>query len=146
MSIQAITQTFGNKSYPADMRRQLWALCCGASIISGFKNVAKLTEDELVNDINACCAKVPDMQVFGGEQINPKFTFLTLNEGQASSEKIINAITRCGFFLIGTGRPRGALQHFYLRDDTTGGTWKPSGNTAVSDTKAIVTEGELEAA
>lgn len=128
MAVKKIEQTFGNKSYPPEMRRQLWALCCGASIISGFKDVNKLTEDELVADINACCAQVPDMQVFGGEQLNPKFTFLTLNSGQMGSKKIMDACDKAGFFLIGTGNPRGSAQGFFLRDDTNG-TWKPTGNT-----------------
>lgn len=128
MGVKKITQTFGQASYPADMRRQLWALCCGASIISGFKDVNKLTEDELVSDIESCVGMVPDMQVFGGEQINPKFTFMTLNSGQMGSAKIMAACDKAGFFLIGTGKPRGSLQGFYLRDDSSD-TWSPTGNT-----------------
>lgn len=128
MAVSKPKQTFGQQSYPAEMRRQLWALCCGASIISGFKDVNKLTEDELVTDINECIGLVPDMQVFGGEQINPKFTFLTLNSGQMGSPKIMTAIAKAGFFLIGTGKPRGSLQGFFLRDDSAS-TWTPTGNT-----------------
>lgn len=126
--IEKIKQTFGNASYPENMRRQLWALCCGASIISGFKNVNKLTDEELVEDINACIGMVPDMQVFGGEQLNPKFTFATLNSGQMGSQKLMSAMEKAGFFLIGTGAPRGGKQGFYLRDDSNN-TWAPTGNT-----------------
>lgn len=128
MAIKAIKQTFGNASYPSEMRRQLWPLCCGASIISGFKDVNKLTEDELIADINASVAMVPDMQVFGGETLNPKFTFLTLNSGQTGSAKIMTALDKAGFFLIGYGAPRGGKQSFFLRDDTNG-TWTPTVNT-----------------
>lgn len=128
MAIKAITQTFGQSSYPADMRRQLWPLCCGASIISGFKSVNTLSEDELIADIEASVKMVPDMQVFGGETLNPKFTFLTLNSGQMGSKKIMDCIEKAGFFLIGVGAPRGGKQGFFLRDDTNG-TWTPYGNT-----------------
>lgn len=130
MAIKKITQTFPG-SYPSEMRRQLWALCCGASIISGFKSVNQLSEEELIADINASVAMVPDMQVFAGEGINPKFTFLTLNSGQMGSAKIMSCIEKAGFFLIGTGTPRGSQQGFFLRDDSgdAKGTWKPTGNT-----------------
>ena len=126
--IEPIVQTFGQKSYPANMRRQLWALCCGASILSGFKEVNSLSEDELVEDINTCLGMVPDMQVFGGEQLNPAFTFVTLNSGQMGSKKIMDALEKTGFFMIGVGAPRGGKQGFFLRDGTQG-TWKPTGNT-----------------
>jgi hypothetical protein len=129
MAIEKIKQTFGLNSYPANMRRQLWALCCGASIISGFKNANQLTEAELLADIEESIKQVPDMQVFGGEQINPKFTFLTLNSGQMGSKKIMDTIEKAGFFLIGMGAPRGGKQGFFLRDDTPNGTWAPTGNT-----------------
>lgn len=128
MPVKRISQTFGQQSYPSDMRRQLWALCCGASIISGFKTVNQLSDEELIADIETCVGMVPDMQVFGGEQINPKYTFLTLNSGQLGSPKIMAALDKTGFFLIGTGKPRGSLQGFFLRDDTVG-TWTPTGNT-----------------
>jgi len=128
VAINKIKQTFGTQSYPAEMRRQLWPLCCGASIISGFKNVNQLTDEELVADIEASVKMVPDMQVFGGEQINPRFTFLTLNSGQMGSPKIMKAIEKAGFFLIGTGAPRGSKQGFFLRDDSDG-TWTPFANT-----------------
>lgn len=128
MAFKPATQTFGQKSYPPEMRRQLWALCCGASIISGFKSANELTEDELCADIEACVKSVPDMQVFAGEQLNPKFTFLTLNSGQMGSQKIISCIEKCGFFMIGVGAPRGGKQGFFLRDDTNS-SWSPTGNT-----------------
>jgi hypothetical protein len=127
MAVEKVKQTFPG-AYPANMRRQLWPLCCGASIISGFKDVNKLTEDELITDINASVAMVPDMQVFAGETINPKFTFLTLNSGQMGSKKIMDCIDKAGFFLVGIGNPRGGAQGFFLRDDTSG-TWMPTGNT-----------------
>lgn len=128
MAVEKIKQTFGTSSYPANMRRQLWALCCGASIISGFKQVNQLTDEELVEDIEACINMVPDMQVFGGEQLNPKFTFATLNSGQMGSPKLMSAMEKAGFFMIGTGTPRGGKQGFFLRDDTNG-SWVPTGNT-----------------
>jgi len=128
MALKAFKQTFGQASYPSDMRRQLWPLCCGAAIISGFKNVNQLSDDELVADIEACVKTVPDMQVFGGETINPKFTFLTLNSGQTGSPKIMAALDKADFFLIGTGTPRGGKQSFFLRDDTPG-SWSPVMNT-----------------
>lgn len=128
MAIEKVKQTFGQQSYPANMRRQLWALCCGASILSGFKQVNQLTDEELVADIETCVGMVPDMQVFGGEQLNPKFTFLTLNSGQMGSQKIMAAIEKAGFFMIGTGAPRGGKQGFFLRDDSNN-TWTPTGNT-----------------
>lgn len=128
MAVKKITQTFGQNDYPDEMRRQLWPLCCGASIISGFKAVNGLTEEELIKDIEDSVKMVPDMQVFGGEQINPKFTFLTLNSGQMGSKKIMACIEKAGFFLIGVGAPRSSKQGFFLRDDTNG-TWQPTANT-----------------
>lgn len=140
MAVEKIKQTFGANSYPANMRRQLWALCCGASILSGFKQVNQLSENELAEDIEACIGMVPDMQVFGGEQLNPKFTFLTLNSGQMGSPKIMAAIEKAGFFMIGAGTPRGGKQGFFLRDDTNG-SWTPTGNTKthrVTDISGVV--------
>lgn len=120
--------TFGptfKGDYPAEMRRQLWPLCCGASILSGFKAVNNMTDDELDASIkNACETARPDFQVFSQEQMKPKFTFLTLNSGQMGSPKIMKAIERAGFFKIGEGQPRGSTQGFFLRD--TSQTWKPS--------------------
>lgn len=114
--------------YPEDMRRQLWPLCCGASILSGFKAVNSMTEAELDESIkHACEVARPDFQVFQGEQMKPKFTFLTLNSGQTSSPKIMKAIERAGFFKIGEGKPRGSTQSFFLRD--TSNTWAPTGET-----------------
>lgn len=136
MAVKAIKQTFQGQAYPSDMRRQLWPLCCGASIISGFKSVNQLGDDELVADIEASVKMVPDMQVFANEQINPRFTFLTLNSGQMGSEKIMAAIEKAGFFLIGIGAPRGGKQGFFLRDDTDG-TWTPTGNTKAAKTTDI---------
>lgn len=138
MAVNKVKQTFPG-SYPAEMRRQLWPLCCGASIISGFKEVNALSEDELIADINASVAMVPDMQVFAGEQINPKFTFLTLNSGQMGSAKIMACIEKAGFFMIGVGAPRGGKQGFFLRDDSNG-TWNPTGNTKAARVTTIAGE------
>lgn len=144
-------QTFpGN--YPAEMRRQLWPLCCGASILSGFKQVNVMSDEELVKQIEKLCSPggpVPDFQVFTGEHMTPKFTFLTLNSGQAQSPKITNAIAKAGFFLVGTGKPRGSLQYFYLRDDSNDGkgSWEPTSNTkACLKTKTAIKEAAKAAA
>jgi len=98
-------------------------LCCGARIISGFKAVHTQTEAEIVDQIEDVIKNyVPDHQVFKGEQMMPKFTFLTLNSGQMASEKIMGAIAKAGFVKIGVGKPRGSDQGFFLRDDSK--TWK----------------------
>jgi hypothetical protein len=107
------------QAYPAEMRTQLWPLCCGAKIISGFKSVGNKTSEQLVKEINEVCDEyVADHQVYVGETMIPRLTFLTLNEQQASSKKITDAIQEAGFKLFATARPRGALQHFYYRDLT----------------------------
>lgn len=108
-----------SKPYPAEMRRQLWPLCCGASIISGFKDVGPLSEEELVKKIESTIKEyIPDHQVYRGEQMCPKLTFLTLNSGQWGSEKIRNAVTKAGFKLIFTAAPRGGPQYFLARDES----------------------------
>lgn len=117
--------TFGDKPFPDDMRRQLWPLCCGASIISGFKRVNVLTDEELLAAIQRLIAPDcprPDFQVFVGEQMRPTLTFLTLNANQLVSPKIMNAIKAAGFFQIGEAKPRGGVQGFFLHDAS--GTWK----------------------
>jgi len=103
-------------SYPDEMRTQLWPLCCGARIISGFKQAAALEVEELVAQIEQVMKAVPDHQVFGGEQMKPALTFLTLNSGQTASKKIMDAVTKAGFKLIFTAKPRGATQSFFVRD------------------------------
>jgi hypothetical protein len=109
--------------YPAEMRRQLWPLCCGASIISGFKSVNTLTDEELVQQINHTIDGArPDFQVYARESMMPALTFLTLNDSQMGSKKIMTAIEKCGFVKIGEGRPRGSKQGFFLRD--TSKSWK----------------------
>lgn len=107
-----------DKAFPSEMRRQLWPLCCGAAIISGFKDVAVLSEDELVEAIHETLLPVPDLQVFVGETINPKLTFLTLNSSQMSSQKIMNALNKAGFVKIGEGKPRGGAQGFFIQDQS----------------------------
>lgn len=105
------------KAYPSEMRRQLWPLCCGAAIISGFKDVANLSEDELVEQIlSTINDNTPDLQVFAGETINPKLTLLTLNQGQTGSKKIMDAIAKAGFVKVFEATPRGGVQSFFARD------------------------------
>lgn len=126
MTAKTLPSTFGptfQGDYPSEMRRQLWPLCCGASILSGFKAVATMTEAELDQSIkNACEVATPDFQVFLNEGMMPKFTFLTLNSSQMQSAKIMAAIGRAGFFEIGRGSPRSSPQGFFLRD--TSNSWK----------------------
>jgi hypothetical protein len=105
------------------MRRQLWPLCCGASIISGFKSVNTLTAEQLVEQINHTIENArPDFQVYGHENMTPKLTFLTLNSDQMASKKIMTAIEKCGFVKIGEAKPRGSAQGFFMRD--TSKSWK----------------------
>lgn len=109
--------------YPSEMRTQLWPLCCGARILSGFKSVGKMTHEELVNQINAIIDNsIPDHQVFEGEQMMPNFVFLTLNSEQMDSNKIMAAVTEAGFKKFATGRPRGGEQGFFIKD--LSGTFK----------------------
>jgi hypothetical protein len=105
-------------SYPEEMRTQLWPLCCGARIISGFKAAHNSTLEDLVEQIEAVLKAVPDHQVFHGEQMCPKLTFLTLNSGQMGSKKIMDAVTKCGFVKIAEAKPRGSVQGFFVRDDS----------------------------
>jgi hypothetical protein len=110
-------------NYPDEMRRQLWPLCCGASIISGFKNVGSIPDEDLLNQINHTINKmIPDMQVYHYEKMMPTLTFLTLNQGQMASKKIMTAIEKAGFIKIGQANPRSANQGFFVKD--TSGTWK----------------------
>jgi hypothetical protein len=81
-----------------------------------------MTMEEIVAQIEDVLTYVPDHQVFKGEQMMPKFIFLTLNSSQMASEKIMTAITKAGFVKIGSGKPRGSDQGFFLRDDSK--TWK----------------------
>lgn len=117
--------------YPSEMRTQMWPLCCGARIISGFKNVAQLTDAELDEQIKGTLAAVPDHQIFEHETFKPAFTFLTLNSGQTASPKLMAAVERAGFKLIFTGSPRGSKQSFFLLD--TSGTYA----AAPTDNKAV---------
>lgn len=112
--------------YPEEMRRQLWPLCCGASILSGFKRVNVLTDEELLADIEALLASetcpVPDFQVYGYETMRPALTFLTLNYDQMRSKKIVKAIHAAGFVKIGEASPRGNPQGFFVHDASD--TWQ----------------------
>lgn len=106
-------------NYPEEMRTQLWPLCCGARIISGFKNVAMMDEDELVKQITVTIEeKIPDHQVYSHEQMRPRLTFLTLNSGQMQSKKIMDAVEKCGFVKFAEGKPRGGAQGFFVRDES----------------------------
>lgn len=105
-------------NYPTEMRTQLWPLCCGARIISGFKNVATLTEDELDTKIQEVISAVPDHQVYGHETMKPKLVFLTLNYGQMTSKKLVKAVERAGFKKFAEASPRGAPQGFYILDQS----------------------------
>lgn len=112
-------KTFSRSSaaYPAEMRVQLWPLCCGAKIISGFKAVQNFEPEELAKQIVDVCENwTPDGQVYAGESLNPNLTFLTLNSGQIASKAIMSAITAAGFVQIGQGTPRNAQQGFFVRD------------------------------
>ncbi len=103
--------------YPPEMRTQLWPLCCGASIISGFKDAAKFTEAELVAKINEVIEKyVPDHQVYVSETITPRLVFLTLNADQMGSAKLMGAVTAAGFKQFATASPRHSAQGFFVRD------------------------------
>lgn len=103
--------------YPPEMRRQLWPLCCGASILSGLKDAHKMDHDELVKAITSTIDdNVPDLQVFGSELMQPKLTFLTLNQVQMKSDKIMSAVTEAGFVKFANGKPRGSDQGFFVRD------------------------------
>lgn len=114
--------------YPEEMRRQLWPLCCGASILSGFKQVNGLTDDELVEQIQGVIeSSTPDFQVFKHEGMRPKLTFLTLNQQQMQSKKIMTAIEKVGFFKIGDAKPRGSDQGFFVRD--TSNSWRAAPKT-----------------
>jgi hypothetical protein len=117
--------TFGPSfpgDFPPEMRRQMWPLCCGASILSGLKSVNVLTDEELVEQLtHTVTVPRPDFQIFAGEHMKPHLTFLTLNSTQMGSKKIMDAIAKVGFVKIGEGKPRGSPQGFFLRD--TGGTF-----------------------
>lgn len=104
--------------YPSEMRTQLWPLCCGARIISGFKHAANLTIEQLVEEIEATLQAVPDFQVFQYETMQPKLTMLTLNAHQMASPKIMQAVEKCGFKLVFTAMPRGSKQGFFVRDES----------------------------
>lgn len=114
-----MAQFGSNKNaYPAEMRTQLWPLCCGISIISGFKSVGNSTPEELVKQIEDTCNAIPDHQVYAGETITPKLTFLTLNGTQMGSKAIRQAVEKAGFIQFGASTPRNAGQGLFYRDPT----------------------------
>lgn len=103
-------------AYPAEMRTQLWPLCCGAKIISGFKSVGNYTDDELVTKIKEVLNWTPDMQVFRGEGLRPVLCFLTLNSGQLASPKIIEALEKVGFQRFATSMSMSGPQGWFVFD------------------------------
>lgn len=126
---KASKNLLNNQAFPEEMRRQLWPLCCGASILSGFKHAGNRSEEELVEEINFVINKtLPDFQVYNGEQMKPKLTFLTLNSSQMASAKVMKCIEKAGFVKIGEGKPRGSPQGFFVQD--TSGTYKTIGAVA----------------
>lgn len=134
------TKQFGdNKTpYPAEMRNQLWPLCCGAQILSGFKAVGNETHEELVAKINDICDNyIADHQVYANEQMRPTVAFLTLNGQQMQSPKIIAAVEEAGFKLFGQGTDRGYQQGFFVRNKS--GHFKIVSDTAVPTTHSPAT-------
>lgn len=105
-------------SYPEELRTQLWPLCCGARIISGFKGAHISTVDELVKQIEETLNVIPDHQVYAHEQMKPKLIFLTLNSAQMNSPKIMDAIKKCNFVKFAEAKPRGNPQGFFVRDES----------------------------
>lgn len=116
-----------NTPYPAEMRTQLWPLCCGGKIISGFKDVGNYTDDELVTKIKEVLNWTPDMQVFGGEGLRPVLCFLTLNSGQLASPKIIEAVETVGFQRFATSMSMSGQQGWFVFD--------PSGEFKLTELK-----------
>ncbi len=113
------TKQFGDnsKSYPAEMRTQLWPLCCGMSIISGFKDAHTKTEEQILKQIKECVDEyTPDHQVYAGEVIKPKLIWLTLNAGQMGSAKIMGTIKKAGFVQLAVAKPRGSDQGIFILD------------------------------
>lgn len=105
-------------NYPEEMRTQLWPLCCGARIISGFKAAHTSSLEELVAQIEAVLKATPDHQVYAHEGMKPKLTFLTLNSQQMASKKIMDAVQKAGFVKFAEAKPRGSAQGFFMRDDS----------------------------
>ena len=109
-------------SFPESMRRMVWPLCCGFSILSGFKDAQQKTDAELLLDIETCCSingkKSPrlDFQVYASETMDPNITFLTLNSTQMGSAKIMATIEKAGFVRVGVGKPRGSAQGLFMLD------------------------------
>lgn len=103
--------------YPEEMRTQLWPLCCGARIISGFKHAATISDEELLAEINHTINDmIPDHQVFQYETMMPKLIWLTLNSSQMASKKIMTAIEKVGFVKVLEAAPRGSAQGFFVKD------------------------------
>lgn len=105
-------------NYPEEMRTQLWPLCCGARIISGFKAAHMSTLEELVEQMEAVIEAVPDHQVYSHENMKPRLVFLTLNNKQTESKKIMDAVAKVGFKLFAEAQPRGSKQSFFVLDQS----------------------------
>lgn len=106
------------QNYPENLRRQLWPLCCGASILSGFKDAFNYNDSAEMTAaiLDVIENTIPDLQVYAGEEMRPKLTFLTLNESQMKSPMIMKAITDAGFVKFAEASPRGRPQGFFRRD------------------------------
>lgn len=116
-SIKALDDPNIGGAYPAEMRTQLWPLCCGAKIISGFKDAHNLTDEELIQKIeDVRDTMVPDMQVYRGEQLRPVLCFLTLNSHQLASPKIMGAVTKTGFQRFATSQSMSGEQGWFVYD------------------------------
>jgi hypothetical protein len=87
-----VTQTLN--PYPEEMRNQLWPLCCGAAIVSGFKGAP--TGEAL----DAALAAIPYNQVYSGETRKPQLVFICLNHDQAKSPSISKLLSDRGFVLF----------------------------------------------
>jgi len=114
------TMQFGSnaKSYPSDMRVQLWPLCCGATILSGFKDTSTLTPEALVQQIKDTMQAIPDHQVFAGETITPKTIWVVLNGSQCKSPKITGALETVGFREVAECMLNSGIGKFYVYDGT----------------------------
>jgi len=101
--------------YPEEMRLNLWPLCCGASILSGFKHVPGIDDDELHKQLDAVLESVPYNQVYKNEQMRPQVQFVVLNATQMGSPRIVKAVTDRGFRAIATFARTGKITLF-VRD------------------------------
>lgn len=95
-------ETANLNPYPAELRAQLYPLCCGFTVISGFKDAGSKTEAGLTEELQTVMKKVPYNQVYTGEKMMPKTFSLVLNTSQMGSPKIVNAVRAAGFMPVAT--------------------------------------------